>query len=202
MNSLNALQSSVLPTPVGPKKMRDAIGLDGSFRPARERWIASVTTSTASSCPITRCLKLSPMFKIRSLSVSSSLLGGMPVQTATTFAISSAVTSSFNMRSTPGSFPSSLKASSCSNSFSNDGNVEYFNSAALFKSNSRSLFSISKVTDEISFFKVLRRSTPPFSANHLMFNSCCWRRRSSNSASIPVRRTPSSLPRLVPSLPS
>mmetsp|Transcript_18106 Transcript_18106/g.51527 ORF Transcript_18106/g.51527 Transcript_18106/m.51527 type:complete len:270 (+) Transcript_18106:182-991(+) len=44
MNSLKALQSSVFPTPVGPRKMKDAIGLVGSFKPALDRCTASVTT--------------------------------------------------------------------------------------------------------------------------------------------------------------
>ena len=45
----NALASSVLPTPVGPKNRKLPIGLLGSAIPARERKIAFVTLSTASS---------------------------------------------------------------------------------------------------------------------------------------------------------
>ena len=44
-----ALASSVLPTPVGPKNRKLPIGLFGSAIPARERNIALVTLSTASS---------------------------------------------------------------------------------------------------------------------------------------------------------
>jgi hypothetical protein len=53
-SELTAFASSVLPTPVGPRNMKDAMGRLGSDSPARERWMASATASTASSCPITR----------------------------------------------------------------------------------------------------------------------------------------------------
>ena len=43
-----SFQIQILVSPVGPKNIRDAIGFDGSFNPARERWIASVITCTAS----------------------------------------------------------------------------------------------------------------------------------------------------------
>ena len=42
-NVAKVLASSVLPTPVGPRNMNDAIGRLGSDKPARERWMASVT---------------------------------------------------------------------------------------------------------------------------------------------------------------
>ena len=45
----SALAVSVLPTPVGPKKIKEPIGLLGSARPARERRIASLTAPIASS---------------------------------------------------------------------------------------------------------------------------------------------------------
>jgi len=50
----SALASSVLPTPVGPRKRKEARGRLGSARPARERMIASATASTAVGCPLTR----------------------------------------------------------------------------------------------------------------------------------------------------
>ena len=49
-----ALDSSVLPTPVGPRNRKLAIGRLGSLRPALERWIASATAVTAWFWPITR----------------------------------------------------------------------------------------------------------------------------------------------------
>ena len=47
--SAKAFASSVLPTPVGPKKKNEPIGLVGSLIPAFERIIASVTLVTPSS---------------------------------------------------------------------------------------------------------------------------------------------------------
>ena len=47
--SASALASSVLPTPVGPRNRNEPIGRFGSLMPARERWMASHTFSTASS---------------------------------------------------------------------------------------------------------------------------------------------------------
>ena len=44
----SVLASSVLPTPVGPKKMNDPIGLFMSFNPALALKIADVTAVTAS----------------------------------------------------------------------------------------------------------------------------------------------------------
>ena len=41
--------TSVLPTPVGPRKMNEPIGRFGFLRPARERRIARVITLIASS---------------------------------------------------------------------------------------------------------------------------------------------------------
>ena len=46
---LSALANSVLPTPVGPKKMNEPIGRFGSFNPARARRTALEIAVTASS---------------------------------------------------------------------------------------------------------------------------------------------------------
>ena len=46
--SANAFESSVLPTPVGPKNKNEPIGLFGSFNPTLPRLIAFATASTAS----------------------------------------------------------------------------------------------------------------------------------------------------------
>ena len=48
-NSATLRATSVLPTPVGPRKMNEPIGRFGFLRPARERRIARVMTSIASS---------------------------------------------------------------------------------------------------------------------------------------------------------
>mmetsp|Transcript_18306 Transcript_18306/g.29527 ORF Transcript_18306/g.29527 Transcript_18306/m.29527 type:complete len:220 (+) Transcript_18306:915-1574(+) len=188
INSLSALQSSVLPTPVGPRKIKEAIGLLGSLRPARERWTASVTTWIASSWPTTRSLKLSAMLRMRFRSLSSNLLGGIPVHVPTTAAISSATTSSRSMRSPSCRPSSSARDSRVSSSSMRGGSLAYFSSAALLRSNSRSHFSISSSTSAISLLISLMRSTPPFSAIHFKLSSCCCLRRSSNSWSIPDNR--------------
>ena len=56
-----AVQSSVLPTPVGPRKKKDAIGRAAELRPARDRRIALLTAVTASACPTTRSVSFSSM---------------------------------------------------------------------------------------------------------------------------------------------
>src|ERR1035438_632625 len=52
-NSANARANSVLPTPVGPRKMNDPIGRLLSDKPARLRRTALDTRANASSCPTT-----------------------------------------------------------------------------------------------------------------------------------------------------
>ena len=53
MNSARALASKVLPTPVGPAKMKLPIGRLGSFKPARLRRTASLIRLIASVCEMT-----------------------------------------------------------------------------------------------------------------------------------------------------
>ena len=48
-NRASTRASSVLPTPVGPRKMKDPMGRRGSRRPARLRRMARETAATASS---------------------------------------------------------------------------------------------------------------------------------------------------------
>ena len=55
----NCLESSVLPTPVGPTKRKLPIGRFGVPRPTRLRRIALANLSTASSWPITCALRSS-----------------------------------------------------------------------------------------------------------------------------------------------
>ncbi len=70
-NSARALASSVLPTPVGPRKMNDPEGRFGSFRPARVRRIARDRALMASSWPMIRLWSSSSIR--RSFAVSSSV---------------------------------------------------------------------------------------------------------------------------------
>ena len=95
-HSASALASSVLPTPVGPRKKKLPMGRLGSERPARLRRTAAATALTASFWPMTR-LCSSPS-RFLSLSISPCIIfeTGTPVQELTTSAISSLVTSSLS----------------------------------------------------------------------------------------------------------
>ena len=122
--------SSVLPTPVGPRKRNEPIGLVGSLIPALERRIASVTRRTPSSCPITRLCSSSSRPRSFVLSPSVSLVTGMPVQREMILAISSSVTASCTkLRSLSLTCFSSI--SSCCWSF---GSSPYCSSAAFSRS--------------------------------------------------------------------
>ncbi len=90
----SALASSVLPTPVGPRKRNAPTGRFAFFTPARERSTASATACTAASWPITRRCSVSASRTSFSRSPSTSFATGTPLQRDTTSAISSAVTSS------------------------------------------------------------------------------------------------------------
>ena len=108
----NALASSVFPTPVGPKNRKEPIGFVGSLIPALERIMASVTSSTPSSCPITLLWSSSARLSVLLRSLSFNFATGMPVQRETIFPISSSVTLSCTKdRSSSLTFSSS--AASC-----------------------------------------------------------------------------------------
>src|SRR5437867_3511537 len=96
-NSASALASSVLPTPVGPRKRNEPSGRLGSCMPARARRTAFATTVTASSCPTTRWWRFCSMRRSFATSPSRSFVTGIPVHFATTSAMSSGVTSSVSI---------------------------------------------------------------------------------------------------------
>ena len=52
MNLAKTFANSVLPTPVGPRNIKDPIGFLGSFKPARVLRMALANLIMASSCPI------------------------------------------------------------------------------------------------------------------------------------------------------
>ena len=89
IDSANALANSVLPTPVGPKKIKLPIGRLGSFNPARARRTALLIEVTASFWPITLSCNVCSRFNNRSDSVSLIFVSGIPVQPAMTSPISS-----------------------------------------------------------------------------------------------------------------
>ena len=78
-NSASARASSVLPTPVGPRKMKLPSGRFGSCRPARARRMALATALIASSWPTTRWCRRSSILSSFWISPSISRLTGMPV---------------------------------------------------------------------------------------------------------------------------
>ena len=97
-NSASARAVSVLPTPVGPRKINEPIGRFGSLKPARERRIAFATALSASSCPTTRSRRRSSICTSFCISPSSIFETGMPVHFDTIAAMSSSSTSSFSIR--------------------------------------------------------------------------------------------------------
>ena len=99
--SARARASSVLPTPVGPRKRNEPMGRLGSLMPARARTTASATARTASSWPTTRWCSSSSRWRSFCISPSISFETGMPVQRETTSAMSSSSTSSLRSRRPP-----------------------------------------------------------------------------------------------------
>ena len=90
--SASARQSSVLPTPVGPKNKKLPMGLLGSDSPTLPRRMARATADTASLWPMTRRCNIVSMSRRRRLSSELRFVTGMPVHIETMSAISSAVT--------------------------------------------------------------------------------------------------------------
>ena len=101
ITSARALHSSVLPTPVGPRKMNEPMGRFGSCRPERLRRTALATASTASSWLTIRWWMRSSSTSSFARSVSIMRETGMPVQALTTSAISSGPTSWRSSRRRP-----------------------------------------------------------------------------------------------------
>mmetsp|Transcript_3787 Transcript_3787/g.14037 ORF Transcript_3787/g.14037 Transcript_3787/m.14037 type:complete len:286 (+) Transcript_3787:922-1779(+) len=102
-SAASVLASSVLPTPVGPRKRKLPVGCPPRDMPARARSTALATAVTAAGCATTRSASLSASLSsfVRSLVVS--LETGMPVHRATTSAISWSPTTSVD--SGPASSP-------------------------------------------------------------------------------------------------
>ncbi len=102
----SARASSVLPTPVGPRKRKLPMGRSGSLMPARARRTARATAVMASSWPTTRSWRCSSSFISRARSSSVSWETGMPVVRETTSAMSSAVTLGACSSAEPAAFSS------------------------------------------------------------------------------------------------
>ena len=89
-----ALQSSVLPTPVGPRNIKEAMGRFTEERPALLRRIALLTDDMASSWPTTLAARISSRSRSLAFSPSRSFEMGIPVDFDTTWDISADVTES------------------------------------------------------------------------------------------------------------
>ena len=173
----SALHSSVLPTPVGPKNKKEPIGRFGSDKPARLRRIAFETASTASFWPITRSWRSSSMRNSFARSLSNMRDTGIPVQRASTSAISTSVTL---LRSSFIVLPSDwVAASSC---FSKSGNLPYWISDILAKSPTRRACSSEIFACSISALMFWVPLRDAFSAFHSSSSSEYSRSLCSNSS--------------------
>ena len=92
MNSASVRARKVLPTPVGPRKIKEPIGRAGSFKSARERRRALLMAVTASSWPITRVFNSSSIASSLAVSFCSIRCSGTPVHLDTICIMSSSVT--------------------------------------------------------------------------------------------------------------
>ena len=90
----SAFASSVFPTPVGPRKIKEPIGLLSSLNPLLALLIALAMAVTASSWSTTLSWSFSSRWTSFSLSCSSIFETGMPVHSDTISAISSSVRTS------------------------------------------------------------------------------------------------------------
>ena len=87
----SVFESSVLPTPVGPRNKNDPIGRFGLLSPTLLLFTAFATALTASSCPITYLWSSFSRFRKRSISPFVSCVTGICVHKDTTSAASSTV---------------------------------------------------------------------------------------------------------------
>mmetsp|Transcript_61997 Transcript_61997/g.140273 ORF Transcript_61997/g.140273 Transcript_61997/m.140273 type:complete len:407 (-) Transcript_61997:1317-2537(-) len=201
MAAASALQISVLPTPVGPRKASEAMGLSGSLRPALERCTASAMAAQAGACPLTRSSSSLSRPSSLSRSEATSLVTGTPVHELTIEATSSGVMVSRSILDSPSSSLANFSSSAASSSTS-AGMSWYLSSAALFRSNSRSACSMPTFIASSFSLSVWMRVTPPRSFSHAAFASACSERNSSSSLLMASRRGPPSFSRLMASISS
>mmetsp|Transcript_5073 Transcript_5073/g.9335 ORF Transcript_5073/g.9335 Transcript_5073/m.9335 type:complete len:262 (-) Transcript_5073:1623-2408(-) len=164
----SALQSSVLPTPVGPRNIKLARGRWGSERPARERCMASATFVTASSWPITRSWSCSSRRRIFSISDWSIFFTGTPDHFETTSAMSSGSTLSRISDALPSSFWTA------SSSLCKSYHTPYRRRDASSRLYSLSAFSAARLTSS-SFSLILLTSVRIFfSLSQTSLSSSCF----------------------------
>mmetsp|Transcript_7362 Transcript_7362/g.17761 ORF Transcript_7362/g.17761 Transcript_7362/m.17761 type:complete len:654 (+) Transcript_7362:732-2693(+) len=139
--SVSTLASCVLPTPVGPRNMKEAMGLSGSDRPTLLLCTASAIALTASCCPTTSWESSSSSSRSFSRSDDCSLDTGIFVHDDTVAAMSPSVTSSCSSFLSELSIDDSVSASF----FCSAGSVMYRSSAALLRSYVFSALSMSSL---------------------------------------------------------
>ena len=164
-HSARLFASSVLPTPVGPIKRNEPIGLVGSLMPALERIIASATFVTPSSCPITLLWSSSSRCSVLFLSDSVNLATGIPVQREIICAISSSETLSCTIRWSLVLAAFSASSINCCNR----GSSPYSSSDARSKSPLFFAISIWLFASSISVFNWWILSTAAFSLSQRAF---------------------------------
>ena len=182
-NSASALQSSVLPTPVGPRKRNEPLGRSTSESPARDRRTVSETARIASSWPITRDARADSMCSSRSRSPSTSRAIGIPVHFETTSATSSSVT---ELRS---SFVATDVSPSASR-FSSSGIRPYWISAIRARSPARRAVSSSRRARSSRSLAFCDPCSRAFSARHTSSRSAYSRSSPAMDSSIRPRRSP------------
>ncbi|MNY15263.1 hypothetical protein D3C86_1484660 [compost metagenome] len=82
--SASDFANSVFPVPVGPRKKKEPIGCPGLVNPERDSNMASETTFTAWSWPITLFFNVFSMSSKRSRSSDFTFPAGIPVMPDTT----------------------------------------------------------------------------------------------------------------------
>ena len=160
--SASALQSSVLPTPVGPMKRNDPIGRLGSESPARLLLIASDMAFTASSCPTTLLWSWSSMWRSFSFSPWSIFETGMPVALETTSAMSASVTLLWRSVS-----PFRSASLLCLSFFSRSGITPYCSLPISLRSPALCALWNSSIASSSSFLRSLEPESAAFSTFHL-----------------------------------
>eukprot|EP00732_Lithocolla_globosa_P002473 Lithocolla_globosa_v1_NODE_1634_length_2432_cov_41.369794.p3 type:complete len:208 gc:universal NODE_1634_length_2432_cov_41.369794:1656-1033(-) len=182
-NSASVLHNSVLPTPVGPRKKKEAMGRESVFSPALVNRMASHTAFTASICPTTRFSRCPSMLISRSRSLFIMFCTGMPVALETTKATSFEVTYSWR-KPASGSLGSSVSVvvgTTCSSSW---GMTPYRSSLALPRSPFRWASSSSILAASNSCLTAFNFSNLFFSCSHFLVSSSDLSCKSFSSSSI------------------
>mmetsp|Transcript_31311 Transcript_31311/g.73250 ORF Transcript_31311/g.73250 Transcript_31311/m.73250 type:complete len:614 (-) Transcript_31311:1067-2908(-) len=182
--SVSTLASCVLPTPVGPRNMKEAMGLSGSDRPTLLLCTASAIALTASCCPTTSWESSSSSSRSFSRSDDCSLDTGIFVHDDTVAAMSPSVTSSCSSFLSELSIDDSVSASF----FCSAGSVMYRSSAALLRSYVFSALSMSSLHRSSSSLTACTVPTESLSICHCSRRTCCSSLSFAMSLSIVSRR--------------